>query len=39
MGQALFGGNGKNPQVLKREEMNVKINEQSRNYIQIPVSF
>jgi len=24
MGQALFGGNGKKPQVLKREEMNAK---------------
>jgi hypothetical protein len=24
MGQALFGGNGKKPQVLKREELNAK---------------
>jgi hypothetical protein len=37
MGQALFGGNGKKPQVLKEEESNKK--KKSRNYRRIPVSF
>jgi hypothetical protein len=39
MGLALFGGNGKKPQVLKREELKVKKLSNLEKYTRVPVSF